>query len=222
MTIRTCNRELLRHVIRISCGIVIIGMTTRTGVGCVAVVTLMTIIATDIGMCSHYRIKRVVECGWCPGCLVMAISTGCRKLLCQVIRIGCGIEIVSMAARASVGRVVVIAVVTGSTVVGNSCMRASQLIEVVVNGEGSRRPSRIGGVARLTTCGKVQRYVTRIDTLGVVVSVTTCTGVGCIVVVPLMTFVTGYACVCTREWPVVVIEVGWCPGCLPVAICTIC
>lgn len=91
-----------------------------------------------------------------------------------------------------------------------------------MNGESSRRPSRIGGMARFTTRGKVQRYVTRIDTLGVIIGVTTRTGIGCIVVVPLMTLVTGHACVCAREWPVVVTKIGRRPGCLTVTVRTVC
>jgi hypothetical protein len=122
MAIGTGGRELLRHVIWISCGIVIIGVTTSTRVGRIAVVTLMTIIATDIGVCSYYRIKRVVERGWRPGCLAMAIGTGGRELLRHVIRISCGIEIVSMAARASVGCIIVITIVAGGTIIGYSRM----------------------------------------------------------------------------------------------------
>jgi hypothetical protein len=52
----------------------------------------------------------------------MAIGTGGRELLRHVIRISCGIEIVSMAARASVGRIIVITIVAGGTIIGYSRM----------------------------------------------------------------------------------------------------
>lgn len=122
MAISTGNRELLRHVVWINCGIVIIGVTTSTRVGRIAVVTLMAVIAAHTGMCSYYRIKRVVERGWRPGCLVVAIGTGGRELLRHVIRIRGGIEIVSMAARTSIGCIIVITIVAGGTIIGYSRM----------------------------------------------------------------------------------------------------
>ena len=64
--------------------------------------------------------------------------------------------------------------------------------------------------------------MTRIDTLGVIVGVTTCTGIGCIVVVALVTLVATYSRVRAGEWPVLVIVVGRCPGCLAVAVRTVC
>lgn len=57
-------------------------------------------------------------------------------------------------------------------------------------GESGRRPSRIGSMAGFTGYRKVQRNVIRIDTLIVVCLVACCTGVGCIVVITLVTIVT--------------------------------
>ena len=152
----------------------------------------------------------------------MAISTGCRKLLCHVIRIGCGIEIVSMTSGTGIWCVVIVTIVAGRTVAGYSRVRTNQLVEVVVYGEGSRCPSCIGGVAGFTTRGQIQRNVAGIDTLCVIIGVATRTGIGRIVIVPLMTLVAGYARVRPCERPVVVVKVGRCPGCLPVTVRTIC
>jgi hypothetical protein len=58
--------------------------------------------------------------------------------------------------------------------------------------------------------------------LCVVIGVTTGAGIGCIVVIALVTLVAGHSRMRTREWPVVVVKTGWCPRCLPVTIRTIC
>lgn len=62
----------------------------------------------------------------------------------------------------------------------------------------------------------------RIDALVVIVGMTTGTGIWCIAVVPLMTLIARHARVSTREGPVVVVKVGWRPGCLSVTVGTVC
>ena len=59
-----------------------------------------------------------------PCGLIVAVCAVHRELLGHVIRIGGGVKIVSMTSGTGVGRVVVIAVVAGRTVVGNGRVRA--------------------------------------------------------------------------------------------------
>jgi hypothetical protein len=54
----------------------------------------------------------------------MAVCAVHRELLGHVIRICCGVEVIGMATCTSIGRIVVIAIVTGRTVVGNGRVRA--------------------------------------------------------------------------------------------------
>ena len=54
-------RELLSDVVWIGGGVVIISMTTGTGVGRVCIVTLVTIVARHGGMRTHNRIEGVIQ-----------------------------------------------------------------------------------------------------------------------------------------------------------------
>ena len=222
MAVSTGSRELLCSVIRVGCVVVVVSVAACTGIGRIAVVALVTVIATDTGMRSHYQIERVIQCSRSPCSLIVAVCAVHRKLLCHVIWVCCGIKVVGMAAGTGVGGIIVVSVMTGSAVVGDGRMCSGQLVEIVVKRERSRRPSRTGGMACFTTRGQVQRYVARIDALCVVIGVTTGAGIGCIVVIALVTLVAGHSRMRTREWPVVVVKTGWCPRCLPVTIRTIC
>ena len=118
-----------------------------------------------------------------PGRFTVAILAGCRKSRRSVVWIVCLIIFRLVAAVTGVGRVVVIAVMTGGAVVGNERMRAVQRIIIVVNIECSRRPAGCGGVATRAIRRKVQRHVVRVGALVVIVRVTARAGVGRIVVV---------------------------------------
>ena len=87
----------------------------------------------------------------------MAVCTVRGELLSDVVWIGGGVIIVGMATGTGIGRIVVIAVVAGCAVVGNGCVCPDQLIEVIVNGESGRCPTRICGVTGFTGCGQVLR-----------------------------------------------------------------
>ena len=162
----------------------------------------------------------MIKCRWLPGCLIVTFCTVGRKLLRNVIRVCCLCEIVVVATVTGIGCIVVITIVAGSTVVGDSRMSPEQLIEIIVYGECSRRPARICSVTRFTGNRQIERNVIRIDTLVVVGLVTCCAGIGCIVVIALMTVIAGGGQVCAREWPVAVTECGWYPGILSVALFT--
>lgn len=124
VTINTGSGELLLQVIRIYCLIVIVGMASRTRCRWIVVIALVTVIATHARMCPHDRIERVIEGGGNPGCLIVTFRTIGRKLLCNVIRIGCLRVIVVMTTIAGIRRIVIVAVVTCCAVVGNGCMRS--------------------------------------------------------------------------------------------------
>ena len=100
-------------------------------------------------------------------------------------------------------------------------MRPDQLIEVIVNGERSGRPSWICCVTGFTGGGQIQRYVAWIGAGCIVIGMTTGAGCRWIGVVTLVTVVAGYGCVRTCERPHgTVIESGGHPCCLAVAVCT--
>lgn len=65
----------------------------------------------------------VVKCRRCPGRLAVAIFTRRRETRGNVFGIGRLVEIADMTTRASIRGVVVIAFMTGGTIVGNCRMR---------------------------------------------------------------------------------------------------
>jgi hypothetical protein len=89
-----------------------------------------------------------------------------------------------MAAHTSVGRGVVIAVVTSGAVVGNGSVRSIQCVEIIVVGKGSRRPTGLGGVATCTVSAQPQRNVVGIARLIEIVGMTARAGVGRIGIIP--------------------------------------
>ncbi len=76
-----------------------------------------------------------------------------------MVRARCLGIISRVATVAGIGRIVVVAVVAGSAVVGNSRVRPVQSIIVVVNRERSGFPARFGGMAHGTIRRDVQRHV---------------------------------------------------------------
>ncbi len=73
------------------------------------------------------------------------------------------VEICGMAAGTSSGRIGIIAVVTGRTVIGNNSMPARQRVEIVVV-KSRRRPGSFRVAAR-TVCRKLSRFMIRIRRL---------------------------------------------------------
>lgn len=94
----------------------------------------------------------MVKSGRIPSRFRMAILAGSRETRCRVIRV-IGRRIVRrVAAKAGIGRVVVIPVVAGRAIIGNSRMRTVQGIVVIMDRECCRRPSGSSRVAHGTVC----------------------------------------------------------------------
>mgnify|MGYP007060900883 FL=1 len=150
----------------------------------------------------------------------MAEGTIGRELRSGVVGVSRLGIIRRMATVAGVGRAVVIAVVAGSTVIGNGCMSAVQRIIVAVNRERSRLPTRCGRMAHRTISREAERYVVRVGGLVEIRRVATITGVWRIGEIAV---VTGVAVVgngnmgsCKRINGVVIKSRGR-PGCFRVA-----
>ena len=195
-----------RDVVRIDALVIISLMASRTCIGCIVVIALMAIITRGGQVCPGQWPVGVAEGGWYPGTLSVTLLAVQRELLRFVIRVGCIVVIIRVTPRTCVRCVVVVTVMTGCTVVGNSCVRANQLVEVVVYRERGRCPSRIGSVAGFTSRWQVQRQVIRVDTLVVVRCMTSRTGVGGVAVIPLMTVVASRTRVRARKRPEAVVK----------------
>ena len=119
----------------------------------------------------------------------MAVSACCRELLSDVVWIGGGVIIVGMTTCTGVWCIVVIAVVAGCTVIRDRCVCPDQLIEVIVNGERSWRPSGICGMTCFTGGGQIESQVTRISAVCIIIGMATGAGVGRVCIVTLVTIV---------------------------------
>lgn len=83
-----------------------------------------------------------------------------------MVRVGGRIVLRRVAAKTGIGRIVVIAVMAGSAVVGNRCMRAiKNSMIVIVNRECGRRPVRGSIMAHRAIGRKIQRCMVRVATL---------------------------------------------------------
>ena len=200
------SRYIQRDVVRIDTLVIISLMASRTCIGCIVVIALVTIITRGGQVCPGQWPVAVAEGRWYPGTLSVTLLAVQRELLRFVIRVGCIVVIVRVTPRTCVRCVVVVTVMTRCTVVGNGCVRSDQLVEVVVYRECGRCPSRIGSVAGFTSRWQVKRRVIRVDTLVVVGSMASCTGVGGTAVVTLVTVVAGYTCVRTGKRPEAVVK----------------
>ena len=104
--------------------IIICGMATRTGDRRIDVIPMVAGIAIDTRMCARERKNTVViEGRWYPSRLRMAGFTIGRDLRSYMVGVGRLVIVGSMAARTGVRGVVIIAVVTNCTVIGNCTMR---------------------------------------------------------------------------------------------------
>ena len=140
-----------------ACGGRIVGEVTVTGC------------TTDRGMCSiQWPYTAVVKCGGYPGSLVVTHCTIGREPGSFVIWIGGGVIVILVTTHTGIRCIVVVAVVTGCTVVGNARVCSQQRVVVVVYGECRRHPVRICGVAHIAVSRNIQRQVVGIDTLVVI------------------------------------------------------
>jgi hypothetical protein len=72
----------------------------------------------------------------------VAVGTIGRELLCNVIGISGRVVVIGMASGTGIGRIVVVSVMTCRTVTGNSSMCSREWVEVVMQGESGRCPTR--------------------------------------------------------------------------------
>ena len=175
-------------VVGIVCLVVIGRMAAGAGIRCVVVVAVVANIAVvrDGGVRSGQRVKTIVVHGrWHPCRFAVAGSAVRRELLCNVVGIGRLVVIGRMASRAGVRRVVVVAVVTGSAVVGNHRVRSVQRVIVVVDGKTGRFPAG-GGMAGRTIGGYPQGAVVGIVCLVVIGRMAAGAGIRCVVVVAVV------------------------------------
>ena len=186
---RTVVAEAQRHVVGVAGLVEICRMAAGTGVGGIVVVSVVagsTLIGND-GVPARKWVKIVVvESSRYPGRFCMTVLTVCRELGRLVVGIGGAVVIRQVAAYAGIRRVVVVAVVTSRTVISNTCVRAIEGIVVVVVGKSRRCPAGLGGVAARTVVAEAQRYVVGVAGLIEISTVTTCTGVGRIVVITVV------------------------------------
>ena len=71
-----------------------------------------------------------------------AVSAIGRELLYNVIGISGRVVVIGMASGTCIGRIVVVSVMTCRAVIGNSSMCSGEWVEVIVQGESGRCPTR--------------------------------------------------------------------------------
>lgn len=125
----------------------------------------------------------VIKSGGNPSVGRVAILACIGELIRYMVWVGRRIVIRLMAAHTGVWCIVVVALMAGSAIVRNGRVCPRQGIVVIVNGEGSRCPSRIGCVAGRTIVRNGQRHMVGVGTLVVMHLVTSDTSGGNIVVI---------------------------------------
>ena len=161
---------------------VVIGVATCAGVWRVVVVTLVTIVTGHGRVCACERPHgAVVEGGRNPCILVVTIGTGSGELLSDVVGVCGGVEVINVASCTCIGWIVIVALV--AIVAAHTCMRAHNRVEGVI--EGGRCP-RCLVVAVCTVCRELLSDVVGVCCGIVVIGVTTCTGIGCIIIIAVV------------------------------------
>lgn len=144
----------------------------------------------------------MIKSGRNPSVGRVAILASIGELIRYMIWVGRRIVIRLMAAYTGVWRIVVVALMAGSAIVRNGRVCPRQGIIVIVNGEGSRCPSRIGCMAGCTIGGNGQRHMVGVGTLVVVHLMTSDTSGGNVVVIASdVAFAARHSRVCARKWP---------------------
>ena len=145
----------------------------------------------------------------------MAILASSRELRCGVVRVVGRIILIGMTSITSIGCVIVIPVMASRTIICNYGMCPVQSIVIIVDRECSRLPTRIGCM----THGAVGRY-SQIDVIWIATAIvcrgmTARTGIGCIIVIPVMacrTIVRDRNMRSCKRVHRAMIEGGWHPG----------
>ena len=154
-------------------GVVVVLVATGAGVGRVVVVPVVAVgtLTGDGRMRPGEGVVLVVdgESSRAPagigGVAVVAVH---RQAQLGVIGVGSVVVILGMATGTGIGRVRVVAIVAVSALIGDGRMCPGERIILVVDGESSRAPSGIGGVAIGAAHRQIELLVVRIDGPGVV------------------------------------------------------
>ena len=194
------RRNHQRSVIWIQTRVVIRRVATGTGVGRVVIVpsgmTKGAIVGNRNMRPGKWIDGAVIKRGRHPCGLGMAILTGGGQLVGRVIRIGRAVIISLVTTYAGVRCIVVIAVVAGSAIVGNSRVCPIQWVVIIVDRESSRLPARRRSMAHGTIRWDHQSNVIWIQTRIVIRGMTARTGIRGVIVIAV---VTGITVICNRN-----------------------
>ena len=115
-----------------------------------------------------------------------------------MVRICGGIIIGVMASHTSIGSIGIIAVVTGSAVIGDFSVRAGDGIKLIVCREGCRTPSRSSSVTGSAFTGNAQRFMVGIERCVKICLMASVAGIGRVDITVGMTLdaVIGYGSMC--------------------------
>ena len=175
VTTRTIGAQPQCNVVGVARLIEIVGMAARAGVGRIGIISTNVAGRAIIGNQRVATRERkeivVIETRRRPGAFTVATLTIGGELRCLVVGVGSVVEIRQMASHTSVGRVVVIAVVTGGAIVGDGSVRSIQFVEIIVVGKSRRRPTGLGGVTTRTVGAQPQRNVVGVARLAEIVVV---------------------------------------------------
>jgi len=229
VTTRTIGAQPQCNVVGVARLIEVVGMAARAGVGRIGIIpTNMTgrAIIGNQRMATRERKEIVViETRRRPSAFTVATLTIGGELSSLVVGVGSVVEIRQMASHTSVGRVVVIAVVTGRAVVGNGSVRSIQFVEIIVVGKSRRRPAGLGGMATRTIGAQPQCNVVGVARLIEVVGMAARAGVGRIGIIPTnvagRTIISNQRMATRERKEIVVIETRRRPGAFTVATLTI-
>jgi hypothetical protein len=126
--------------------VVIIGMTTCAGIGCIIVITVVagSTVVRDSRVRPDQLIEVIVngESGWRPS-RVRGVTgfTGGGQIEGQVARVGAGGIVIGVATSTGIGRIIIITVVASRTVVCHGSMCPCQRIVIVMYSESCRKPT---------------------------------------------------------------------------------
>lgn len=120
---------------------------------------------------------------WRPSCLGMAVFAGGRETGRRVVRVVRTVIIIFVAAKTSVRRVVIIAIVASRTVVLDERMRPIQLVVIIVDREGRRHPIGVGRMAHRTIHWYGQRHMVWIGARIIIRLVAALAGIRCVTVI---------------------------------------
>ena len=132
-----------------------IGMAAHTSKFCVVgrvgvAVRTLTPLALMRTTVDRKILRIVVKSGGHPGRFAVTARTVGRKLGRHVVGITGPVVVGQVATHTSIGRIVVITVVTGRAIIGNGRVRAIERIVIIVVGKSRRRPAGLGGMATRT------------------------------------------------------------------------